>query len=96
MPNSSKSLAASVSGASDIGLPCMGPSHDQTRNDSPQPHLSRSFGLLKRKPFVEAFAHKVELRAVDVGHALGVYQHLDAMFFEHHVFAGNSSTYSSV
>ena len=54
----------------------------QTRNDSPQPQRSFSRGLLELEALVQALAHEVELRAVDVGQALRIDQHLDAVALE--------------
>src|SRR4051812_20486935 len=41
--------------------------------------------VVEAEALVEAFAHEVQLRAVDVGEAFGVHQELDAMVLEHHV-----------
>src|SRR5262245_38187419 len=39
--------------------------------------------VVEPESLVQALAHEVELSAVDVGQALGVDQHLDAMLFEY-------------
>src|SRR6478609_6862256 len=42
--------------------------------------------VVELEAFVQAFAHEIELRAVDVGQALRVDQQLDAVVLEHDVF----------
>ena len=42
--------------------------------------------VAEAKAFVQPFAHEVQLGAVNVSKAFRVYQHLDAMVFEHLVF----------
>src|SRR5450830_570289 len=42
--------------------------------------------VVEAEAFVQALARKIELGAVDVGQALGVDEHLDAVRLEHLVF----------
>ena len=42
--------------------------------------------VIELEAFVQAFTDKIQLRAVDVGQALGVDQNLDTLLFENDVF----------
>ena len=44
------------------------------------------FRIDEFETFVQTLAHEVELRTVDIGHALWIDQHLDAVVLEDHVF----------
>ena len=46
-------------------------------------------GVHEFEAFIETFAHKVKLGAVDISHAFRIDQHLDAIVFKHHVFGGD-------
>ena len=54
----------------------------------PAATLGRYVRIAKLQPLVEALANKVQLRAVKVGHAFGIYEHLDAMILEYLVLGG--------
>src|SRR5262245_6187010 len=46
-------------------------------------------GVVKLEPFVQPFAHEIELRAIDVRQALRIHQHLDAVLFEHMILGSD-------
>ena len=47
-------------------------------------------GVVEFEALLQAFAHEVELSAVEITQALGVDQHLDAMALEHPIVRGDS------